>query len=340
MSHLSNKSRRWNVFAALCVVFFVIGRRPVMAADPLFADPVIVKAKTFQIRESDLQEAYVGYKAAAIALGQPTPPAMEEQLKAQLLDKMIATKLLLARATTQDRDEAKKLAARLIAQTQKNAGNDAAYNRRLLAVGSNPDKYEAEVLEQAVVQSVIDRELKNKRVVSDAEIKKFYDEHLDSFTEPEKAHVTHILFATRKIPSGEPLPLEQRLAKRTAAERVLARAKGGEDFSALVKEFSDDPQTRGKNGELTFTKGGGDVPPQFESATFSLKPGQISDLVQTVFGFDIIKLIETVPPAKLPLDKVHNDILERLQRQSAQEKLPDFVANLRKEAGVQVVTAK
>jgi len=121
---------------------------------------------------------------------------------------------------------------------------------------------------------------------------------------------------------------------------VLVRAKAGEDFSKLVKEFSDDPQTKDKNGELTFTKGGGDVPPQFEAATFSLKPGQITDLVQTVFGFDIIKLIETIPPAKVPLDKVHDDILERLQRQSAQEKLPDFVANLRKEAGVQILSGK
>src|SRR3954468_10472113 len=89
MSHFFNRPDRWNLFAVVCVGL-ILGGAPVMAVDSLFADPVIVKAKTFQIRESDLQEAYVGYKAAAIALGQPTPPAMEEQLKAQLLDKMIA----------------------------------------------------------------------------------------------------------------------------------------------------------------------------------------------------------------------------------------------------------
>jgi peptidyl-prolyl cis-trans isomerase C len=309
-------------------------------ADALFQDPVVAKAKTFQIRESDVQTAYVEFKAAAIALGQSAPPGTEEQIKAQLLDKLIATKLLLARATSPDREEGKKLAQRLIGQTQNNAGSAGAYRRRLLAVGSSPEKYEAEVLEQATVQAVIDRELKNKRVVSEAEVKKFYDDHPQSFTEPEKARVAHILFATRKIPSGEPLPLEQRLAKKTAAERVLARARAGEDFSALVKEFTDDPDTRMKKGELTFLKGSGVVPPQFDAAAFSLKPGQISDLVQTVFGFDIVKLLEKFPPTKVPLDKVHDEIRDRLQQQTAQEKLPEFVANLRKEAGVQILTAK
>src|SRR5690606_24931471 len=63
------------------------------AADILFDDPVIARARNFQIRESDIQEAYVSHKATAAALGKPTPPAMEQRLKNQLLEKMIATKL-------------------------------------------------------------------------------------------------------------------------------------------------------------------------------------------------------------------------------------------------------
>lgn len=305
------------------------------AADGLFKDPVVVKAKTFRIRESDLDEAYVSYKAAAAAFGQPLPDSGEEQIKAQLLDKMVATKLLLHRATAQDKDEGKKLADRLIAETRRKAGSDAAYNRRLLAVGSSQEKYEAEILEQAVVQVVIDRELKKNRPVSEAEIKKFYDEHDQMFAEPEKARVQQILFATRKIPSGQPLPLEQRQAKKAQAEQALVRARNGEDFGRLAKELSDDPQGKEKNGELTFTKGSGEVPPQFESAALSLKTGQFSDLVQTVFGFHIIKLLEKFPAGKVPLDKVHEDIADRVQRDSVQQKLPDFVSNLKKEAAVE-----
>ncbi|HTG43713.1 MAG TPA: hypothetical protein VK633_04200, partial [Verrucomicrobiae bacterium] len=67
------------------------------AADSLFEDPVVARGKGFEIRESDLQEAYVSHKAAAAALGQPAPNALERKLKSQLLDKMIATKLFLLR---------------------------------------------------------------------------------------------------------------------------------------------------------------------------------------------------------------------------------------------------
>jgi parvulin-like peptidyl-prolyl isomerase len=330
---------RSRAFFALCIFVCVsaVSVLPVRAADALFDDPVVAKAKTFQIHESDLEDAYVGYKAAAAAMGHPSPAALEHDLKRQLLDKLIATKLLTARATAADQDEGKKLADRIISQTKSNASSEAAYRRRLLAVGSSPERYEREVLEQAVVQAVIDRELKNKEIISDTDIKKFYDDHADAFMQPEKARVAHILIATRKIPSGEPLPLEERLARKAKAEQVLARARKGEDFSQLVREYSDDTESKSRNGELAFSKGSGVVPPQFEAAAFSLQPGQISDLVLTVFGFDIIKLIEKTPASKVPLDKVHDDIGERLQRQAVQKRLPDFVSKLRQDADVQIV---
>ena len=308
------------------------------AADSLFDDPVIVKARTFEIRESDLQEAYVSHKAAAAALGQPTPPALATQLKQQLLDKMIATKLFLARANAQDREEGAKTAARLSAETRNKAVSESAYRRRLLAVGTTPEKYEAEILEQAVVQAVIDRELKRREPVPEAEVRKYYDESPSAFTEPETARVAQILFATRKIPTGEPLPPEQRVAKKAAAEKAAARAREGEDFARLVQELSDDTESKTKGGEISFARASRSVPPQFEAAAFSLKPGQISDPVQTVFGYHVIKLIEKTPPTRIPLDKVHKRIVDLLQHEAVQKKLPDLIAQLKKEAAVEVLT--
>ncbi len=313
---------------------------PVRAADSLFADPIVAKAKGFQIRESDLQQAYVEHKAAAAAMGQATPPALEDRLKAQLLDKMIATRLFLSRAIPQDRDEGKKTTAKLITETKQKAGSEGAYRRRLLAVGSSPEKYEAEILEQAVVQAVIDREMKRFQAVPEADVKKFYDEHPDLYVEPEKARVAQILFATRKIPTGEPLPLEQRLAKKTAAEKAAARARGGEDFTKLVLELSEDKESKGKNGEISFNKESGTVPPQFEAAALSLRVGQISDPVLTVFGYHVIKLLEKTPAGKTPLDKVHDRIIEYLQREAVQKKLPEFLEKLKKDAAVEIVAQK
>jgi peptidyl-prolyl cis-trans isomerase C len=303
---------------------------------PLFDDPVVVKSKHFQIKDSDVQEAYVSHKATSAALGQPAAPQLEDRLKKQIVDKLVATKLFLARATPGDKDEGKKLADKMIAEGRAKAGSDASYRRRLLAVGSSPEKHEAEILEQAIVQTVIDRELKNKIIVSDAEVKKFYDANASAYTEPEKARVSHILFATRRIPTGEPLPLEERQAKKAAADRALAQLRAGADFNALQTSLNEDPEAKKGNAELTFTRGAGKVPPQFESAAFSLEPGKVSDVVTTVFGYHIVKLIERTPAAPVPLDKVASSIRERLQRQQVQAQLPDYIAKLRQEAGVEV----
>ena len=322
------------VYAVL--LLWVHGVTSSFAAE-LFEDKVVAKGKGFVIKESDLEEAFIGHKAASAAMGERIPGALDQRLKVQILEKMIATKLMLAKSTASDREEGKNVADRMIADGKAKVGSEGSYRRRLLAVGSAPEKYEAEILEQAIVQAVIERELGKKEIVSDADIRKYYDDRAEAFKDPEKARVQHILFATRKIPSGEPLPQDQRTAKKAAAEKAAARARAGEDFSKLVAELSDDPESKPKNGELTFSKGQGIVPPQFESAAFSLEPGKISDPVTTVFGYHVIKLLEKIPAGMVPLEKVADRIRRGLQRDAVQKKLPEFIAELKKEAAVEVL---
>ncbi len=317
------------VLSALCVT------APFSAE--LFEDKVVARGKGLVIKESDLEAAFVGQKAAAAALGQRVPGALDDSLRGRILEKMIATRLMLARATSADREEAKRTADRMIADGKEKAGSDASYRRRLLAVGSSPEDYEAEIFEQATVQAVIERELGKKEIVTDADVRKYYEEHSDAYKEPEKATVQHILFATRKIPSGEPLPLEQRLEKKEVAEKAVARARAGEDFAKLVQELSDDPESKPKNGELTFVKGRGIVPPQFESAALSLEAGKITDPVMTVFGYHVIRLVEKTPPGMVPMEKVADRIRVGLHREAVQKRLPEYVEQLRKEAGVELL---
>jgi len=333
-------SRRWPLIRALrvlCASAVISFSIPAFAADGLFDDPILAKAKNFQIRESEMEEAFLSHKAAAAALNQRPPPASEPQLKRQILEKMIVTKLLVTRATPEDRDEGRKTADRMIAENKERAGSEATYRRRLLAVGSSAEKYEAEMLEQAIVQAVIDRELKNREIISEADVKKFYDENPDLYRIPEKARAAHILFAARKIPTGEPLSLEQRLAKKAAADAALARAKAGEDFTKLVRELTEDPESKDKDGEITFARDSGFVPPQFEGAAFSLQPGQLSDVVQTVFGYHVIKLLEKIPASAITIEKAEARIRDALQRQGVQKKLPDYLEQLKKESAVELV---
>ena len=105
---------------------------------------------------------------------------------------------------------------------------------------------------------------------------------------------------------------------RTRAEELLKQARGGADFAALAKANSEDEGSAVNGGDLNYF-GRGQMVPEFEQAAFTLKPGEISDLVKTSFGFHIIKVIESQPEVTRPLDDVRTEIVDQLKWQQAQQ---------------------
>jgi parvulin-like peptidyl-prolyl isomerase len=320
----------------LLALILIVPGLALSAAEKLFDDPVIAKGKGVEVRQSQLDEAFVLLKANRATAGEPLSPLAEPKIRRQILDKMIATQLLIGKATPSDRDEGKKFADKYVEEMKGRAPSEASFKRQLRALGSSYEQYQADVLEQAITKTVIDRELKNREIVTDQDIKKFYDENPELFEEAEEARVRQILFATRKIPTGEDLGPGVRREKRAAAEKVLQRAKAGEDFAKLAREYSDDPQSKEKGGELKYTKGTRSVPPEFEAAVSSVAVGGLTDIVETVFGFHIIKVEEKTPPKRLSIDKVQDKIKEAILQARVQKKLPDYVEELRKKAEVTV----
>src|SRR6185295_14256202 len=94
----------------------------------------------------------------------------------------------------------------------------------------------------------------------------------------------------------------QKKARRQAAEKLRARALAGEDFNKLVQEYSEDRGLAATKGEYTFSRDD-NFAPEFKAAAFSLEVGKISDLVTTVFGYHIIKVLERIPARKILKDE-------------------------------------
>ena len=311
----------------------VTGKSTAVSSVELFADEVLARGKDFEIKSSQVEKAFTELKASLAAQGQGIPEAKRDEVERQILERLVNVKLLSAKATADDKSKAKEAAAKAFDEYRKRWPSEDAFNRQLVALGMAPTEFRTRMEEENLFREVIDREVKSTIKISDDEIKKFYDEHASQFDLPERIKASHILILTRDPLTQQPYTDKQLEEKHKQADKLLTRAKAGEDFTALAKEYSDDPNSRDQGGDLgTFARGR--MVAEFDAAAFSLEPNKISDLVSTKFGFHIIKVMEKLPARKTPFDEAKKDIETYLSTQEAQKKLPDYLKKLRDDAGI------
>lgn len=299
-------------------------------ADSLFPDPVIARGTGVEIKRSALDEAMARVRASADAYGQRIATPDLERLS---FDRLLQMKLLNAKATDTQKAEGKAEGEKSLATMHKQVTNDEMFAMQLKSMGITEEQLRTRLTEAGTAQAV----LRSKISVADAEIKKFYDENPTKFQMPEKVRAAHILVATGDPRGATPMPAAEKQEKMKLAQSLLKRARANEDFAKLAKEYSDDPGSKDKGGEYTFTRG--EMIPEFESAAFSLQTNQISDIVTTVYGYHIIKLLEKFPPKKLEFAEVKSDIKDYLDQKAIHDMLPEYYASLKKEAKVEILDA-
>ncbi|HWP47786.1 MAG TPA: peptidylprolyl isomerase [Candidatus Limnocylindrales bacterium] len=147
--------------------------------------------------------------------------------------------------------------------------------------------------------------------VEESEIQDYFDQHRDQFPKEKRIKARHILF---KIPPGADPEKEQEVKKK--AEEVLQKIKEGADFAAMARQYSEEPGAAENGGDLGYFTKGKMVEP-FEKAAFSLKKGEVSDLVRTEFGYHIIKVEDVL--GENPYEEAKPGIQTILKREKAQE---------------------
>lgn len=202
----------------------------------------------------------------------------------------------------------------------------------LLALVVNRDGALAELDLSPVTRQQLNQELvlllRDEVIDADEEIS---DEELAEYFERdrpgERVRARHILLSTQ----GE-VADEQVDSLRALAEELRDRARGGEDFGALAEEYSDDPGSAARGGDLDFFQRGQMVPP-FEEAAFALEPGEVSDVVETQFGFHVIQVEDRESPT---LDDVGEQLRQELQMERMNRAESVFVAGIEEPADIQL----
>jgi len=162
------------------------------------------------------------------------------------------------------------------------------------------------------------------------QVASFYAENPDQFQQPERVRASHILIAVP--PNAD---AAARTQARFRAESVLKEARAGKDFAALAREHSEDPGSAANGGDLGFFQRGQMVGP-FNDVAFSLPAGAVSDLVETQFGYHIIKVAEKQPARTVPLEEVRPQVEQYLQNVNREKQTEAFIAALKAKGKVEI----
>jgi peptidyl-prolyl cis-trans isomerase SurA len=194
--------------------------------------------------------------------------------------------------------------------------------------GMSWEDYKGNFRNQLLTQEVIRREVGSRVDIGHDDVKKYYDEHKQEFVRPEQVVLADIFLSTEgKTP-------DQVAVIQKKANDLLARLKKGDDFSELAKRNSEGPTAK-DGGELgAFERG--QLSKQLEDTVFALNKNQLTDVIQTKTGFEVLKVLEHFEAGLQPVEKVEPEIENRIYAERMAPILRNYLGELREESYVVV----
>jgi peptidyl-prolyl cis-trans isomerase C len=298
--------------------------RPVPAQLP----EVVARVNGEAINATELQNAVKGLEGRA---GGPVPADQRDRVYRGVLDDMIGYKLLVQEA------KARKVAVpdadveAQIAQIRSQFPNQQQFEQALAAQKMTLQDVRDDARAEMSVEKLVEGEIAAKIAIKPEAVSDFYQKNQDKFQQGPRVRASHILI---QVPQGADAAAKQQA--KAKADALLTDLKAGKDFASAAKENSQDPGSAPNGGDLGFFEQGQMVP-QFEQAAFALKPGQMSDVVETQFGYHIIKVAEKQDSRVVPLEEAKAQIEQYLTEQNRHAQTELFVNALKAKAKIEIL---
>jgi peptidyl-prolyl cis-trans isomerase C len=300
---------------------------PAVKPVPASLPDIVARVNGEACSRGELERAIKNVEGRA---GRPVPPEQRDQVYRGVLDELVAFKLVQAEgkvrgiAVTDEEIDAR------VANIRGTFKTDAEFQEALKGRQMTLADLRHETRSQILVNKTMEAELAPKATVTQQDLEAYYQQNPARFKAPEQVRASHILFS---IDTSATADFKQ--ATRTQAEAVLKRARAGEDFAGLAKEFSKD-SSASAGGDLNYFPRGQMVP-AFEQAAFALKTGEISGIVESPFGLHIIKVTDHKPERTVPLAEVSERLGQFLKQQKQQQLMQQFVESLKAKFKVEVL---
>jgi peptidyl-prolyl cis-trans isomerase C len=261
--------------------------------------------------------------------GRMSPEQMEQMQSAltkQATENLISRALLTQKIAEEGIAVSPEEVASRMDEVRSNFGSEEDLSNRLAMMGMTVEMLEKEMETGLGVEKLLAEHAPSEEV-TDADVKAYYDDNPGQFEQPERIKASHILI---KSDPGDTDAMKAEARKE--AEKVLADLKNGADFAQMAREHSACPSSQ-NGGDLGFFQRGQMVKP-FEDAAFALGVGQMSGIVETQFGYHIIKVTDREEGRQIPFEEAKDNIRARLEGQGKQAAMKAYTDQLRAEAKI------
>jgi peptidyl-prolyl cis-trans isomerase C len=322
-------------FVCLCFIMLLISINFVYAQEP--TQPAKPKGEPLDIKVAEVNgEAILMSdltRQLRIMVGSNTKLSKADYLKAkdEALESLINQELLYQEGKKEGLESKDADVEAEIAKVKQNFPTQEAFDQVLKAQGLTEPKFIVMVKRVMTMRDTIKVKVQPlAKPVTDKETQDYYEANKSKFTEPEQVKARHIL-----IKSPQNASEQEKTDAKNKIDSILKEVRDGGDFAELAKKDSECPSAP-QGGDLGFFSRGQMVKP-FEDVAFALQPGQVSDVVETEFGYHIIRVDEKKPGKQLKLEEVQDRIKEVLTNEEIDKALAEWLKPIKENSSIKIL---
>lgn len=297
--------------------------KPVPAQIP----PVIARVNGEDVKKTDFDRIIQTMEARA---GQPIPADRRDEILRGAIDQLVVYTLLSQESRNRGIKVDETEIETKMGQLKSQFPTQEAFDKALKDRGMTMESLRKDARVDLSVTKLMEAEVAALSGPSDLEAKEFYDKNPDRFKQDESVRASHIL-----IRVDEKADAAAKKKARAEIDAVLKQVKAGGDFAKLAQQHSQDGSAA-QGGDLNYFAKGAMVP-AFDKVAFELKPGQVSDVVTTPFGYHIIKVVDHKPGRTVPFEESSQQIKQFLTEEKKQKHSDAFIEGLKKKSKIEVL---
>lgn len=279
------------------------------------------------IKSSSVDAALINYVENKELLGAGVSEQDKAQLRKSILDQLIAAELLYQESKKSGISVGSSDIEEEFERIKMGFGDEKTFKEVLEARGITEEDLKEDVRKGIYINSFLDKQIYEDFTITEEQKKEEYEKNKNKLRSAEEIRASHILIRANRDAG----PAEKKEAK-DKIDLLRRKALAGEDFAKLARENSEDGSAS-TGGDLGFFKRG-DMIKSFEDVAFSLKEGDISEVIQTDFGYHIIKLTDRRPERIFTYEEVERDIEAFLTEQRKAKMVNDFIVGLKQNADI------